>query len=96
VVVTGGVLRLDGGYQQRLTMEIYEGETRVGTEAYEDRGQVMYDMLTGFPIFQSTQRPGLTFRAELRMEHGFYTGEMTVAQRIGGEGAELALLFGKP
>jgi uncharacterized protein YjdB len=96
VVLTGGVLRLDGGYLQRLTLEIYEGDTRVATETYEDRGQVLYDMFTGFPIFQSTQRHGLVFRAEPVMEHGFHTGEMTVTQRIGGEGAEVALRFGKP
>ena len=96
VVLTGGVLRLDNGYQQRLTLEIWEGDTRVAAEVYEDRGQVMYDMLTGFPIFESTQRPGLVFRAELAMEHGFYTGEMTVPQRIGGEGSAVALRFGKP
>jgi uncharacterized protein YjdB len=96
VVLTGGVLRLDNGYQQRLTLEIWEGDTRVATEVYEDRGRVMYDMWTGSPIFESTQRPGLVLRAELVMEHGFYTGEMTIAQRIGGEGAEVALRFGKP
>jgi uncharacterized protein YjdB len=96
VILTGGVLRLDDGYQQRLTLEIYQGDTRVATEVYEDRGRVLYDMLTAFPIFESTQRPGLVLRAELGMEHGFYTGEMTVAQRIGGEGAEVALRFGKP
>lgn len=96
VVVTGGVLRFDVGYQQRLTLEIFEGDTRVATEIYEDRGHVLYDLITGSPVFQSTQRPGLTFRAEPRMEHGFQTGEMTVIQRIGGEGAEVALFFGKP
>lgn len=96
VVVTGGVLRLDNGYQQRLTLEIWEGDVRVATEVYEDRGQVLYDMWTGFPIFESTQRPGLVLRAELVMEHGFHTGGMTIAQRIGGEGAEVAFRFGKP
>lgn len=96
VVVTAGVLRIDNGYQQRLTLEIYEGDNRVGTEVYEDRGQVLYDMWTGFPIFESTQRPGLRLTSELVMEHGFYTGAMTVTGRLGGEGAEVALSFGKP
>jgi uncharacterized protein YjdB len=96
VVVTGGVLRIDNGYRQRLTLEIYEGDTRVETEVYEDNGQVMYDMWTGFPIFESTQRPGLRLTGELVMEHGFFTGAMTVTQRIGGEGAQVALFFGKP
>jgi uncharacterized protein YjdB len=96
VVVTGGVLRIGGGYQQRLTLEIYEGDTRVETEVYEDNGQVLYDMWTGFPIFESTQRPGLRLTSELVMEHGFFTGAMTITQRIGGEGVEVTLLFGKP
>jgi uncharacterized protein YjdB len=96
VVVAGGVLRFDNGYQQRLTLEIYEGDTRVGTEVYEDRGKVLYDMWTGFPIFESTQHPGLVLRSELAMENGFYTGGMTITQRIGGEGAEVGLFFGKP
>jgi hypothetical protein len=30
------------------------------------------------------------------MEHCFYAGELTATQRIGGEGAEVTLLFGKP
>lgn len=96
MVLTGGVLRLDGGCQQRLTLKIYQGDARVATEVYANRGRVMYDMLTGFPIFHSTQRPGLVLRAQLAMEHGFYTGGMTIAQRIGGDGAEVALRFGRP
>lgn len=96
VVVTGGFLRFGDGYEQRLTLEIYQGDTRVATEVYEDRGQLMYDMWTGFPILESTQRPGLRLPAELVMANGLFTGEMTIRQRIAADGAEVTLLFGMP
>jgi|GEM_PF-1785752 len=96
VMVTGGVMRFDDGYQQRLTLEVYEGDTRVSTEVYEDRGQVLYDLWTGFPIFESTLRAGLVFKSELVMENGFQTGEMNVTQSVPGVTDEAVLRFGKP
>jgi uncharacterized protein YjdB len=96
VMVTGGVLRMGGGYEQRLTLEVFEGDVRVSTETYEDRGQLMYNVLTGDPMFESTLRPGLRFTGTFLTENGFPTGETATTQTLGGEGAEVVLLFGKP
>lgn len=43
VMATGGVFRFtDAGYEQRITLEVYEGGMRVSTETWEDRGQLLY------------------------------------------------------
>ena len=88
VVATAGALFLGSGYEQRLTLEVWEGGARVSTETYEDRGDVLYHALTGQPMFKSTVRPGLEFTGEYLYENGFPTGELAVTQRVvGGGGA---------
>ncbi|HST62036.1 MAG TPA: Ig-like domain-containing protein [Longimicrobium sp.] len=96
VMVTGGVLRMGGGYEQRLTLEVFEGDVRVSTETYEDRGQVMYNVFTGEPLFGSTLRPGLRFTGRFLEQDGLPTGETATTQTLGGEGTEVELLFGQP
>lgn len=97
VMATGGVFRLTGaGYEQRLTLEVYEGATRVSTETWEDRGQLLYDVFTGNPMFESQVRDGLEYTGEYLYQDGFLTGEMTVTQRVAGSGAEVVFLFGRP
>lgn len=97
VVATGGVLRLTaGGYEQRLTLEIYEGDVRVGTEVYEDHGEVWYHGVDGYPILHSTVRAGLQLPVTLAVEHGFPTGEMTVPYGLPGTVFQVMLRFGKP
>ncbi|HLM66279.1 MAG TPA: Ig-like domain-containing protein, partial [Longimicrobium sp.] len=97
VVVTDGVLRYTaGGYEQRLTLDVFEGAAWVGTENYEDRGQVLYDMFTGNPIFHSSVRPGLRFTGEVLWENGFVTGETAIRQTVGGESPEVLFHFGRP
>ncbi|HEX2080529.1 MAG TPA: Ig-like domain-containing protein [Longimicrobium sp.] len=96
VVATGGVFRfLPGTYEQRLTLEVYEGDVRVSTETYEDRGQVLYNAFTGHPMFESTVRPGLEFTGEYLYENGLTTGELAITQRVVGNGPGVVFLFGK-
>lgn len=96
VVVTGGALRFGNGYEQRITLEVYEGDVRLSTEVYEDRGDVWYDVFTGTPILRSTLRPGLEVRAELLSQDGYPTGEVAVRLALAGEGQEVVLRFGPP
>lgn len=96
VIATGGVLRMGNGYEQRLTLEVYEGDARVSTETYEDRGELLYNVFTGQPIFDSALRPGLEFTGEYLVQDGLPTGELAVSQDLGGDGASAVLLFGKP
>jgi hypothetical protein len=97
VVATGGTLRFStAGYEQRITLEIYEGAVHVATEVYEDRGEVYYQMMDGSPVLHSTARPGLQLPVALAMEHGFHTGEMTISQALAGVEGQVALRFGRP
>ena len=96
VVLTGGVLRLGGGYEQRITVEVYEGDVRLSTEVYEDRGELWYDVFTGNPVLRSTLRPGLELRAELLSQDGYPTGEVAVPMALAGDGQEVVLRFGRP
>jgi hypothetical protein len=97
VMATGGVLRFTaGGYEQRITLEIYEGNVRVGTEVYEDRGQVWYHGVDGYPILHSTVRAGLQLPVTLATEHGFHTGEIAVPYGLPGTVFQVMLQFGKP
>jgi hypothetical protein len=97
IVATGGYLRFTAsGYEQRLTLEVYEGDVRVGTEVYEDRGEVWYHALDGYPILHSTVRAGLQLPVTLVVENGFQTGEMTVAHGLPGTVLQHELRFGKP
>lgn len=97
IVATGGVLRFStAGYEQRVTLEVYEGDARVATEVYEDRGEVFYQVTDGSPVLHSAVRPGLQLPVALAVEHGFHTGEMTVTQSLGGVEGPVALRFGRP
>ena len=97
IVATGGVLRFStAGYEQRITLEVYEGATRVAAEVYEDRGEVFYQMMDGSPVLHSAARPGLQLPVTLAVEHGLHTGEMTVSQALGGVEGQVMLRFGRP
>lgn len=92
-VVTDGAMRFSftgGRYEQRLTVQTYEDGVLVGTQAYSDRGTIMYDLWEGTPVFTSTQYAGHTFRATYTPD-----GTLAVTQRIGGEGAPATFLFRK-
>jgi hypothetical protein len=96
VVVTGGVLRMDNGWEERLTLEVYEGDVRLSTEVYEDRGQVFYDLFTGQPVLRSALRPGRELRGEWVMQDGLPTGALAVTQALAGGDAEAVFRFGRP
>jgi uncharacterized protein YjdB len=96
VVVTGGTLRVGSGYEQRLALAVYEGDVLVGTEVYEDRGEIWYNAFTGHPILHSTVRRGLEVTTEAATDDGYFTGELDVFQDVAGDGQRVTLRFGKP
>jgi hypothetical protein len=87
---------LGNGYEQRLTLEVYEGDVRLSTEVYEDRGEIWYNAFTGDPILHSALRPALEVPGELIMQHGLPTGEVAVTQALVEGGPEVVFLFGRP
>lgn len=92
-VVTDGAMRFSftgHRYEQRLSVQTYQDGVLVGTQAYFDRGTIMYDMWEGTPVFTSTQYAGHTFRATYTTD-----GSLAVTLRIGGEGAPATFLFRK-
>ncbi|MEW5928808.1 MAG: Ig-like domain-containing protein [Gemmatimonadota bacterium] len=92
-VVTDGAMRhsfTGGRYEQRLTVQTYEDGVLAGTQAYFDRGTLMYDLWEGTPVFTSTLYAGHTFRSTYAAD-----GTLAVTLRIGGEGAPATFLFRK-
>jgi hypothetical protein len=92
-VVTDGAMRfsfMGHRYEQRLTVQTYDDGVLVGTQAYFDRGTIMYDMWEGVPVFTSTLHAGHTFRSTYTTD-----GSLAVTLRVGGEGAPATFLFRK-
>jgi hypothetical protein len=95
LVVTSGELRLaDGRYVHSIAIAVYEGAVKVGLEVHEDSGVMLFDMLTGNPIFESTRTAGLTYRGEFLYANGFTTGEIVVTRTLSGTSRAAEFRFG--
>ena len=91
LVVRGGTFKLDvesGTYAQSLEVATYKmngqpGAAPVRVQNVTDRGDLMYDLFTGYFIFQSRTRPGTWFKVT-----SWGGGEFVAPQSVLGKAAQ--------
>ncbi|HEX8693342.1 MAG TPA: Ig-like domain-containing protein [Longimicrobium sp.] len=92
VVATGGAIRILGSrWEQRLTLDTYEGGVLAWSRTFTDSGDLMYDAFTGEPMLVSTTYPGFVHR-------GSYSADgnrLTVRQKVDGDAPEISFVYAR-